>query len=52
MAQAPQTPFDPSQNTDRDVKGTEQEPDTGMDYTGQMPMPKRRGKRDNGKRDS
>lgn len=49
MAQQQQGPS-PSGDTDRMVPGTEQMQGTGMDYTEQMPMPKRK-KRNNGKRD-
>ena len=37
-------------DTAKDTPGSEEVQDTGMDYKGDMPMPKRR-KRNNGKRD-
>ena len=41
-----------SSDTESEVPGTKDEPDADMNDEGQMPMPKRKGKRNGNKRDS
>lgn len=41
----------PSEDTDREVPGSKDVPGSDMNDEGEMPMPKRRGKRNNNKRE-